>query len=202
MGSQIKSRYVFPGGQCLEIAQGDITAQDVEAIVNAANAMLQHGGGVAGAILRKGGPQIQEESDAWVREHGPVTHANPAYTHAGRLPFRYIIHAVGPVWGEGEEAQKLRAAIQGSLHLAETLGLQSLAFPALSTGIFGVPKAFAAQVFFQTIHDHFSQNPQSPIRLVRITLYDAPTLEVFLEAFETWRNTQSVSTRAGDSLPS
>lgn len=103
MANQIKARYEFPGGQRLEIAQGDITAEDVEAIVNAANAMLQHGGGVAGVISRKGGPQIQEESNAWVREHGPVTHANPAYTRAGRLPFRFIIHAVGPVWGEGKK---------------------------------------------------------------------------------------------------
>jgi O-acetyl-ADP-ribose deacetylase (regulator of RNase III) len=193
MANQIKARYEFPGGQRLEIAQGDITAEDVEAIVNAANAMLQHGGGVAGVISRKGGPQIQEESDAWVREHGPVTHANPAYTRAGRLPFRYIIHAVGPIWGEGEEAQKLHDAIWGSLRLAETLGIQSLAFPAISTGIFGVPKAFAAQVFFQTIHDYYSQNPHSPLKLVRITLYDNPTLEVFLETFEAWRNTLSTS---------
>ncbi|MCX8023654.1 MAG: macro domain-containing protein [Thermanaerothrix sp.] len=193
MVPQIKARYEFSEGQRLEIAQGDITAEDVEAIVNAANAMLQHGGGVAGVISRKGGPQIQEESNAWVRKHGPVTHANPAYTHAGQLPFRYIIHAVGPVWGEGEEAQKLRDAILGSLRLAETLGVQSLAFPAISTGIFGVPKAFAAQVFFHTIYDYYSQNPCSPLKLVRITLYDAPTLEVFLETFDAWRNTLSTS---------
>ncbi len=191
MASQVKARYQFPGGQSLEIAQGDITTEDVEAIVNAANAMLQHGAGVAGAILRKGGPQIQEESDAWVRQHGPITHSRPAYTHAGRLPFRYIIHAVGPIWGEGDEQSKLSAAISGSLQLAEMLGIHSLAFPAISTGIFGVPKDLAARVFLQTIADYFSQSPNSPLSLVRITLYDTPTLEVFLETFETWRKSQS-----------
>ncbi|WP_299027407.1 macro domain-containing protein [uncultured Thermanaerothrix sp.] len=193
MASQVKARYPFPGGQVLEIAQGDITAEDVEAIVNAANTMLQHGGGVAGAILRKGGAQIQAESDAWVQQFGPVTHAKPAYTRAGRLPFRYIIHAVGPIWGEGDEECKLSAAILGSLRLAETLGIRSLAFPAISTGIFGVPKDLAARVFLHTIADYFTQSPNSPLSLVRITLYDAPTLEVFLEALETWRKSKPPS---------
>ena len=98
----------------LELAQGDLTEEPLDAIVNAANAHLQHGGGVAGAIVRKGGYQIQEESNAWVRKYGPVSHAKPAYTSAGKLPCHYIIHAVGPVWGEGDEDAKLAAAVSGS----------------------------------------------------------------------------------------
>ena len=90
--------YTYPSGQRLEIVQGDITGETVDAIVNAANSHLQHGAGVAGAILRRGGYQIQQESLEWVRQHGPVTHAEPAYTSAGKLPCRYVIHAVGPVW--------------------------------------------------------------------------------------------------------
>ena len=173
----------FPAGQVLEIVQGDITQEQVDAIVNAANEQLMHGGGVAAIIARRGGRIVDEQSRAWVREHGPVSHARPAYTAGGRLPARYIIHAVGPVWGSGDEDNKLRAAIHGSLQRAEELDLTSLAFPAISTGIFGFPKDRAAQIFFQTIEAYFTQAPLSKLQLVRLTLFDAPTVEVFSMAF-------------------
>jgi O-acetyl-ADP-ribose deacetylase (regulator of RNase III) len=169
--------------------QGDLTQERVDAIVNAANAELQHGGGVAAAIARKGGPQIQAESDAWVQEHGPVRHAEPAYTRAGNLPCRYVIHAVGPVWGAGDEDAKLSAAVAGSLSLAEQLGLASVAFPAISTGIFGFPKARAARIMLTTIQDTFTRNPGSSLRLVRLTLFDPPAVAAFQEAWDS---------RAGD----
>lgn len=173
--------YTYPSGQRLEIVQGDITGETVDAIVNAANSHLQHGAGVAGAILRRGGLQIQQESLEWVRQHGPVTHAEPAYTTGGKLPCRYVIHAVGPIWGEGDEDFKLSSAIRGSLQLAERLGLASIAFPAISTGIFGYPIERAARVFLVTLQDYFSANPTSGLKLVRITLYDRPSLTVFLD---------------------
>jgi O-acetyl-ADP-ribose deacetylase (regulator of RNase III) len=175
---------LIPSGQRLQLVQGDLTQEAVDAIVNAANAQLQHGGGVAAAIARKGGPQIQAESDAWVREHGPVSHAQPAYTTAGQLPSRYVIHAVGPVWGEGQEDEKLSAAVIGSLRLAAHLDLRSIAFPAISTGIFGFPKDRAARIILQTVLDYFSENPQSILQQVRLTLYDQPTIEVFLKTWE------------------
>src|SRR5688572_10003455 len=106
----VLKEFLFPSGQRLQIVQGDLTQENVDAIVNAANARLQHGGGVAAAISRRGGPQILAESDAWVRQHGPVTHTAPAHTGAGSLPCCIIIHAVGPVWGEGNEDHKLSAA--------------------------------------------------------------------------------------------
>lgn len=124
----------------LQLVEGDITTAKVDAIVNAANAHLQHGGGVAGIISRKGGPVIQRESDLWVREHGSVRHAEPAVTSGGSLPCRYVLHAVGPVWGEGDEDRKLAEAVTGSLRAADQLELTSIAFPAISTGIFGFPK--------------------------------------------------------------
>lgn len=174
----------FPGGHTLELCQGDITAEAVDAIVNAANENLQHGGGVAGAIARKGGPRIQRESDAWVRQHGPVTHARPAVTSGGDLPCRYVIHAVGPIWGEGNEDAKLTAAVTGSLQTAQDLGVSSLAMPAISTGIYGFPKARAAGVIFSAIEQYFNSKPDSGIALVRVILYDAPTLEAFTAAWE------------------
>ncbi|NJD58297.1 MAG: hypothetical protein C3F13_00905 [Anaerolineales bacterium] len=174
----------FSSGQWLEIAQGDITAENTDAIVNAANRYLEHGAGVAGAIVRKGGPQIQSESRQWVLEHGLVSHAAPAYTHAGNLPCRYVIHAVGPVWGEGDESNKLDAAVNGCLEVAERLGLSSIAFPAISTGIFGFPKQEAARVMLKSIHHYIVTNPTSSLKLIRLVLYDEATLQVFSDTLE------------------
>ena len=95
----LRTKHVFPTGQNIQLIQGDITAEEVDAIVNAANEFLQHGGGVARTISSKGGAAIQEESNAWVLQHGRVSHAKPAWTSAGLLPAKYVIHAVGPVWG-------------------------------------------------------------------------------------------------------
>src|ERR1700712_2595823 len=111
MMNPILREKTLPGGQIFQIVQGDITEESVDAIVNAANERLEHGGGVAWAISRAGGPKIQIESAEWVQQHGPVSHAEPAYTSGGKLPFRYIIHAVGPLWGEGDEDAKLAAAV-------------------------------------------------------------------------------------------
>ncbi len=174
---------IYESGQKLEIIQGDITQEPVDAIVNAANAQLQHGGGVAAAIVRKGGQEIQEESNDWVRQHGKVTHTQPAYTTAGKLPAQYVIHAVGPVWGEGGEDVKLQQAIEGSMAQAQKLRLTSIAFPAISTGIFGFPKDHAAHIFFDTIAAYYIRNPNSPLALVRLVLYDDDTLNVFLKEF-------------------
>ncbi len=178
--SQVVSQYKFASGQTLQIVQGDLTQESVDAIVNAANSGLQHGGGVAAAISQRGGPEIQAQSNAWVRAHGPVTHGEPAYTTAGRLPCRYVIHAVGPVWGEGDEDNKLREAITGSLRLTEHLELSSIAFPAISTGIFGFPKERAAGIILSAIQDYMLQNPTSGLTQVRLTLFDQPTLDAFL----------------------
>ena len=176
---------VLATGQSLQLFRGDITAETTDAIVNAANPHLQHGAGLAGAILRKGGPAIQRESDAWVQAHGPVDHAAPAWTSGGKLPCRIVIHAVGPVWEStvtGALADsKLAAAITGSLRLADQLGLASIAFPAISTGIFGFPKERAAGVLFQSIRDYFGK--PSYIKLVRVVLYDTPTITAFEKAW-------------------
>ena len=175
---------ILPSGQTIQIVQGDITAETTDAIVNAANEYLQHGAGVAGAIVRQGGDIIQQESEAWVRKNGSVSHSQPAWTSGGNLPAKYVIHAVGPVWGAGEEDAKLAAAIQGSLEAAETLKLKSISFPALSTGIFGFPKERAAGVIFAAIDQYFSRN-DSGIKLVRLVLFDKATIEAFIKTWKT-----------------
>ncbi len=183
--NRVIKEHTYPTGRVLQIVQGDLTQERVEAIVNAANSQLLHGGGVAGAISRRGGPVIQAESIAWVREHGPVSHTEPAFTRAGKLPCRYVIHAVGPVWGQGDEDAKLEAAVAGSLRLADELGLGSIAFPAISTGIFGFPKGRAAGVILGAIECYFTQNPGSGLQQVRLTLFDQATVDAFLRA---WRD--------------
>lgn len=174
----------YPSGLILEIVQGDITKQQVDAIVNAANQQLQHGGGVAGVISKAGGPVIQQESNRWIADHGPITHNAPAYTSAGSLPCRYVIHAVGPVWGSGEEDQKLRAAVAGSLELASELQLSSLALPALSTGIFGFPEQRAARVILTTCQKYGEQHPHSPLELVRVVVYGSQAADVFSQTWD------------------
>jgi len=182
--NRILVEHILDSGQRLQIVQGDLTQERVDAIVNAANEFLQHGGGVAAAIARRGGAQIQAESNAWVQEFGPVRHDAPAYTQAGNLPCQYVIHAVGPVWGEGDEEIKLAAAVAGSLSLADRLKLTSIAFPAISTGIFGFPKVVAAEVILTSIEDYCVKNPDSGLMEIRLTLFDQPTIEAFLRVWK------------------
>jgi O-acetyl-ADP-ribose deacetylase (regulator of RNase III) len=181
--SQLICAHTLASGQTLRLVHGDLTEERVDAIVNAANAQLVHGGGVAGAISHSGGPDIQAQSDAWVREHGLVTHARPALTGAGRLPCRYVIHAVGPVWGEGNEDANLRVAVTGSLALADELRLASLALPAISTGIFGFPKDRGARIIVDAILDFLSTQPQTSLQEIRITLIDQPSVLIFSQEF-------------------
>lgn len=182
--NNVLAERVFPSDQTIQIVQGDITAETTDAIVNAANEYLQHGAGVAGAIVRQGGDIIQQESVAWVRKNGSVSHSQPSWTSGGSLPAKYVIHAVGPVWGAGDEDAKLATAIQGSLEAAETLKLKSISFPALSTGIFGFPKERAAGVILAAIDQYFSRN-DSGIKLVRLVLFDKATIEAFIKTWKT-----------------
>lgn len=182
MEDQILVKHRFPSGQMLTLIHGDLTTQKVDAIVNAANPRLRHGGGVAAIIVHRGGPEIDRESRAWLRAHGPVTHDEPAYTTGGKLPCRYIIHAVGPVWdGRGDEEEKLERAVIGALKRADELGLNSIAFSAISTGIFGFPQKQAAQVFFQVFQNYFESTPKSDLTDVRMVVYDENTTEAFNE---------------------
>lgn len=163
----------------LSIVQGDLTLEVVDAVVNAANSHLAHTGGVAGAIARRGGAEIQRQSDAWVRDHGPVDHDRPAMTGAGRLSCRYVLHAVGPVWGEGDEDRKLASAVRGALQAAEELGLTSLAMPAISTGIFGFPMERAAGVILKSIRKYVAGHPDGGLADVRLVLWDEAAAQVF-----------------------
>jgi O-acetyl-ADP-ribose deacetylase (regulator of RNase III) len=170
----------YSTGQHLQIVQGDLTRETTAAIVNPANSQLQHGGGIAGAILRNGGYQIQKESDLWIAHYGLVDHTHPAVTSGGNLPAGFIFHAVGPKWGSGDEDAKLEAAYQGCYEKASELNLETLAVPAISTGVFGFPKQRAARIFFATTAAYFRMHPDSSLKVVRLVIIDEETLNEFL----------------------
>ncbi|PYM15365.1 MAG: hypothetical protein DMD81_15200 [Candidatus Rokuibacteriota bacterium] len=174
----------FESGHRVAVRHGDLAEETVDAIVNAANEHLLHGGGVAGAIVRRGGPDIQKESDAWVRAHGPAGHDRPALTGAGRLASRAVIHAVGPVWDSGDEARKLQEAYRSALELAHREGFRSIAFPSISTGIFGFPVDQAAPLAIGVVREFCNAQPDSPLREIRFTIIDRPTVEAFRLALE------------------
>jgi O-acetyl-ADP-ribose deacetylase (regulator of RNase III) len=168
------------GGKTLRLVQGDITERHVDAIVNAANSHLQHGGGVAGAIVRKGGRIIQEQSDRI--GHTPVGTA--VITGAGKLPSRFVIHAVGPKMGEGDEDRKLKNAVTNSLLLASQRGLSSISLPAISSGIFGFPKDRCAAILVGQAASFLGNNKESSLDLIEFCIYDDVTLGHFRKEFE------------------
>lgn len=157
-----------PDGRKIHVVRGDITQEEVDAVVNAANEMLRHGGGVAGAMVVEGGYDIQAESDRYVRDHGPVPTGSAAITGAGKLKARHVIHAVGPVWGMGNEEALLASAVKSALALADQYGLRSISLPAISTGIFGYPKPLAIPVILQTILQYLDEHRDSHLHDVRI----------------------------------
>ena len=171
---------ILPSGQKILIVKGDLAQEAVDAIVNAANERLRHGGGVAGVIVRKGGAIIQEESN----RIGHISTGSATLTGAGSLPCRYVIHAVGPVWGSGDEDNKLVSAIRSSLDLAEQQRLSAISFPAISSGIFGFPVDRCARLLLETAQDFLAANPSSKVREVRFCLIDLPTLDKFIAAFD------------------
>lgn len=166
-------------GKTLILVHGDITEEKVDAIVNAANSRLKHGGGVAAAISGKGGSSIQKESD----EIGFVNVGEAAITGGGNLPAKYVIHAVGPQWGEGDEDEKLKNAVLSSLKLGDKKKIQSMSMPAISAGIFGFPKDRCAEILIHNIIEYLESNPDSTLKEVRICLFDQPTLEAFKQAY-------------------
>jgi O-acetyl-ADP-ribose deacetylase len=156
------------GNKTLRLVSADLTERDVDAIVNAANTRLQHGGGVAAAIVRKGGRVIQEESD----KIGSVPVGGAAITTGGKLKARYVIHAVGPRMGEGDEDRKLKSAINSVLTLAAGEKLKSISVPAISAGIFGFPKDRCAKILVGETVAFLKNNAASSLDLVEFCIFD------------------------------
>ena len=165
----------------LQLRQGDLTREPVDAIVNAANGYLSHGGGVAAAISRAGGRAVQQESTAWVREHGVVPTGGVAVTTAGAMPAQAVIHTVGPIWNGGvaNEAQLLAAAVASSLQCAEERGYASIAFPAISAGIYGYPHDECAEVMVNAMRGFVEKVQPKQVRDIRIVVFDNEMARAF-----------------------
>jgi O-acetyl-ADP-ribose deacetylase (regulator of RNase III) len=166
------------GDHVLELLDGDITEMDTDAIVNAANAQLVLGGGVAGAIRRKGGPRIQAECD----EIGGTFVGGAVITTAGDLKARHVIHAVGPRMGEGNEDGKLENATLNSLKVADENNLKSISFPAISTGIFGFPIERCAGIMLRTTIDYLED--ATGLERVVFCLFGRDDYDVFTRRLE------------------
>lgn len=165
------------GGGMLELVQGDITLQEVDAIVNAANSALAGGGGVDGAIHRRGGPEIMAEC----RKIGGCPTGQTVMTTAGRLPAKKVLHTVGPIWrgGGAGEVELLASCYRTALTLARDNELNSVAFASISTGVYGYPVKKAAAVALSAIAVFMQENPQPA--LVRMVLFDESTLAAYEE---------------------
>ena len=172
----------FIGGRLI-IETGDITKKQVDAIVNAANSSLMGGGGVDGAIHRAGGSLIHNECKKIRKEKYPdgLPAGKVVYTSAGMLPAQYVIHTVGPVWfgGKRKEPELLRNAYVNSLSVAKELGVKCIAFPAISTGVYGYPKEEAAKIVYNTVEEFIHKNDvPEKVYLVFFNKMDA---DIFLE---------------------
>jgi O-acetyl-ADP-ribose deacetylase (regulator of RNase III) len=154
--------------------RGNLLDEPVDAIVNAANGHLAHGGGVAGIIARAAGPALQQESDLLIQRQGPLPTGSAVVTTAGKLPFKGVIHAVGPRQGEGEEEAKLVRALASAFACAKERGWTSVSFPAVSSGIFAVPLELCARAYLKAAR-------ASPLSNVRLCLRDQPVIDAVLK---------------------
>jgi O-acetyl-ADP-ribose deacetylase (regulator of RNase III) len=173
-------------GKVIELVLGDITRQRVDAIVNAANSTLLGGGGVDGAIHRAGGPAVLDECRAIRAERGECPTGEAVLTGGGGLPARFVIHAVGPVWRGGDQGEPglLASCYRNALRIAAERGFQSVAFPSISTGIYGYPVSLAASTALTAVASFLASEAAAPSR-VRFVLFDPVTFATYAGALET-----------------
>ncbi len=187
--SEFTDRLLLDDGKSVEFhGPADITAETTDAIVNAANSSLLGGGGVDGAIHRAGGPAILAECKRIVASIGHLTAGKAVITTAGRMPAKHVIHTVGPIYRGGNygEAETLASCHRESIRLAEENRLQSLAFPAISTGAYGYPVTEAGSIAVAAVVDALRATTQ--VRNVRFVLFDISTLRAYIRAAERLRD--------------
>lgn len=175
-------RIAIDNDRTITLLTGDITLQDTDAIVNAANEQLAPGGGVCGAIHRAGGPAIWEECEKIVQKRGPLPTGQAVATTGGKLKARCVIHTVGPVWhgGRSGEAEKLASSYRESIRVADELKLKSIAFPSISTGIFGYPVELAAPGALEAVAEAVQASQH--VTDVRFVLFDQTTFDAYSRA--------------------
>ncbi len=180
MGGEILHRENGARGRRFEIVRGDLLTEPVDAIVNAANGRLAHGGGVAGILSRAAGPALQEESDRLVRARGTLPTGSAVVTGAGRLAFKGIVHAIGPRQGEGDEEACLARALNAAFEEASAAGWHSLSFPAVSSGLFAVPLEVCARAYLRAARGWLVRAPAASLKTLRLCLRDQPVIDAVL----------------------
>lgn len=167
----------FQNGKQFIVVIGDLLDEPVDCIVNAANGGLSHGGGVAAAIAAAAGARLEEECENIIQTQGRIPVTNSAVTTAGNLPFKGVIHAVGPSMGEGNEGRKLKRTLMLAFLQAHQRAWTSLAFPGVSSGIFAVPHEICAQAYLQAVTEFFDLYPETTLRTIRLCLFEGSLLE-------------------------
>jgi O-acetyl-ADP-ribose deacetylase (regulator of RNase III) len=194
MQSTLVKEHKTSANQTIQVRKGDMTKESVDVIVNAANGHLQHASGLAGAIVKNGGYSIQIESDNIVDSRGRLTEGTVVSTKAGKLPCKFVFHAVGPMWSsrkpdtltlyQEEEDTELKACVINSLDLADQKQLASISLPAISSGIFGYPKPRCAVVLFDSVIEWLNTHQDSTVKEVRFTNFDDVTVNTFSAEFD------------------
>ena len=162
----------------------DLLHEPTDAIVNAANGGLSHGGGVAAAISAAAGPELDEEGDRIVREHGRVPVGGAVVTTAGKLPFKGVIHAVGPRMGDGDEEEMIVKALWTAFLRTQERGWRSVSFPGISSGIFSVPHDICARAYLRAVRKFWADYPDTTVKLIRLVLFEGPLLEAVKEVVD------------------
>lgn len=177
MAGTLVNKLALPGNREFAVVIYDLLYEPVDCIVNAANGGLSHGGGIAAAISKAAGPRLDEEGNEMVRRMGRIPVGEAVVTTAGNLPFKGVIHAVGPMMGSGDEENKIVKALHSSFLRASEKGWQSLSFPGISSGIFAVPLSVCARAYIRAVKEFFPQHPDSSLRTIRLCLFKGPLLE-------------------------
>lgn len=170
-------RIRHPSGALFEVVVNDLLFEPVEAIVNAANGGLSHGGGIAAQVADAAGPALVRECRRVVRERGRLPVGGAVATTAGRLPFRGVIHAVGPRMGDGDEEETLVRTLHRAFRCAVGRGWASLSFPAVGSGIYGIPAPTCARAYLRAGEELFAAHPHVSLRRIRLCLFHGPVLD-------------------------
>lgn len=181
-GREIHAR-TYPGDRRFQVVVYDLLHEPVDAIVNAANGGLAHGGGVAAAIADAAGDALDEEGRALVQRLGRIPVGHAVVTTAGKLPMKGVIHAVGPRMGDGDEGAKVVQALKAAFTQAENRGWSSVSFPAISSGIYAVPAEVCAAAYLRAVDEYFAEVPDSSLALVRLCMFEGEVLAAVGEAW-------------------
>jgi O-acetyl-ADP-ribose deacetylase len=183
MPGQIILTKDFSNGRKFEVVVYDLIFEPTDTIINAANGGLAHGGGVALAISRAAGPALDAEGRKIVAEKGRIPIGGAVATTAGKLPFKGVIHAVGPRMGDGDEENKIVSALKSAFTIASEKGWKSVSFPGISSGIFAVPHQICARAYRRAVEEFFASSPDSSVKWIRLVLLLGPLLEAVKKEF-------------------